>query len=877
MKILDTLVMNGPNYWSNYRKKLIAMKIDLEKYENFSTNLLPGFNDSLKQLLPSLYDHHCSKEIPGGFFQRLEEGTWLGHVIEHIALEIQYLAGMACVFGRTYETDITGVYHVIFSYQIKEAGLYAGEAAFNLVACLAAGKSYTHLEQDIQHLKNLYATETFGPSTRSIVEEAKKRGIPISYLDNIISFGQGVYQKKIWATMTSQTSGLGSDIVTDKNLTKKLLRRHYLPVPPGVVVRNLQELDEALNTIGYPMVTKPMDSNHGKGVMTNIETREKAILGFKLAAEISAKVIVEKHIFGDDFRFLVINYKVVGVARRRAPAIIGDSVHTIQELIQILNQDPKRGKDHENFLTKVKIDESTHYILADKNLTLHSVLAKGESLVLKHSNNLSVGGTATDVTESVHPINIAIAERAARLVNLDVCGVDVVTEDIGVPLYQNNGAILEINASPGFRMHLNPCQGQPINAAVPVMDMLFPPQSLSRIPVVAVTGTNGKTTVVRLMSYLAKYMHYQVGYTTTEGIYIDDHLIYCGDCSGPQSAVAVLQDPGINFAVLECARGGILRSGLGFDHCNISIITNVSNDHLGLNDIHHLEQLARVKSVVARSTFKDGYTILNADNDLTYDMRHQVECQVALFAMQETPRIQEHCRKGGWGIYLKDKHIILGKGKQHQLLAHIDEFPITLHGKSECMIENLLPVILAGVLLNFPFETIITALKTFTPTPDNLPGRMNIFDFKKFKVMVDYAHNEAAFEALSKYMQQIESSKKVGIIAATGDRQADDIQKVGYYAANIFDEVIIRHDKNGRGRSNEELTNLLLTGIENSKAKPQVKIISDEKEAIQYAMHHALPGTFIYYFGEDVLDTIHYMQTESQSLFDLPLKEKAVL
>lgn len=867
MKILNTLVMAGPNYWSNNRKKLIVMKINLEKYEDFPTNLLPGFNESLQQLLPSLYEHRCSERQVGGFYQRLAEGTWLGHVIEHIALEMQHLAGMNCVFGRTYEAEAKGIYQVIFSYKIPDAGLYAGEAAFNLVKTLAAGKVYTNLQNDIEYLKRRYEKEKLGPSTYSILKEAKHRKIPITYLDAVILLGQGIHQRKIWATMTSQTSGLASDIATDKDLTKKILAFHYLPVPRGKVVKTQQDLQETLEDLDYPVVTKPVDGNHGNGITTHIDSYRKALIGFNLAKDISPKVIVEQHIYGDDYRFLVVNYKVVAVARRRPATVIGDGIHSIRALIDEINQNPKRGSGHENYLTTIKVDASTLSILAEKNLSLASILPQDTEVAVKHGSNLSVGGTATDVTAIVHPLNISIAERAARLVNLDICGIDIVAKNITMPLFNDNGAILEINASPGFRMHLNPCGGTAINVAAPVLDMLFPNNAPSRIPLVAVTGTNGKTTVVRLLARLAKAMQYKVGFTTTEGIYVDEHMIYQGDCSGPESAQRVLQDPWVNFAVLECARGGILRSGLGFDHCNVSIITNVTNDHLGLNDIHSLKQLAEVKSVVARSTLVDGYTILNADNDLVYDMRHDVSCNIALFSMSKTERIQEHCNNNGWAVYIKSKKVFLQKGREKpQFLAHIADFPVTLGGTAACMVQNILPVILAGALLEFPLDGMVQVLHNFTPTPDNLPGRMNIFEFENFKVMVDYAHNEAAFEELKKYMHHVQSPKKVGIISATGDRKPDDIQKIGFYAAEIFDEVIIRHDKDGRGRTNDELTELLMQGINTSSSTPEVKIISDEKQAIQHAMDQCMPGTFIYYFGEDVLTTINYMQKEARLL-----------
>ncbi|RUR09433.1 cyanophycin synthetase [Legionella sp. km772] len=604
MKILRTQVLNGPNYWSNFRKNLIVLTLDLEQYEELPTNYLHGFNEALSQLIPSLFEHRCSIGTAGGFIQRLHEGTWLGHVIEHVALELQTLAGMDCGFGRTYSTSKTGVYEVIFSYKIEEAGLYAGEAAFNLVAHLAAGQEYSQLEQDLQHLKEIAQREQLGPSTEALVKEAYQRKIPYRNVPNssLIIFGQGAHQKKMWATVSSQTNSIGVEIASDKALTKKMLRSSFIPVPQGKTIRNLEDLEKALLILNFPLVIKPFNGNHGRGVLTNINTKEKAILGFELAKKISHKVIIEEFIPGDDYRFLVVNYQVVAVAKRTPALIKGDGVNTVKQLIDQVNADPQRGIGHENILTAIKVDEETSAILIENNLSLDSVLPLNHILYLKSTANLSSGGTASDVTELVHPSNIKLAEKVARLIDLDICGIDVVAESINKPIQNNNGAVIEVNAGPGLRMHLQPTLGLPRNVAAPILDMLYPVGSSATIPVIAITGTNGKTTVTRLTAYLAQKAKYKVGFSTSEGIYSNGQLSYEGDCSGPLSARAILTDPSINFAVLECARGGILRSGLAFDECDISIITNISEDHLGLKEIHTLDELARVKSVVAHST-----------------------------------------------------------------------------------------------------------------------------------------------------------------------------------------------------------------------------------------------------------------------------------
>jgi cyanophycin synthetase len=861
MKILTLKVLNGPNYWSNYRKKLIEMKLDLEAYEHLPTNLIDGFNERLQTLRPTLFTHRCSIGTEGGLFKRMEEGTWLGHVIEHVALELQCLAGMDCGFGRTFSAHETGVYHVVFAYETAAAGEYVAKAAVTLVEMLAKGEAYPTLDQDIETLKNIFEQDKLGPSSQAIVDEANRRNIPVTPIHgSLIKLGQGKHQKTIWATMSSATSAIGMDIAANKDLTKQILDAHFIRVPEGIMVHSLEALNEAVKQLGFPLVIKPLNSNHGKGISTNINALEKAISGFKLAQKTCREVIVEKYITGDDYRFLIVNYRVVAVARRTPAMIVGTGVHTVQALIDEVNNDPKRGSAHENYLTTIKIDEATLQILEENGFSLSTIVPKDKVIYLKYAANLSTGGTAVDVTAEVHPYNLRLAERIARLIDLDICGIDLISPDIKVPFNENDAAVIEVNASPGFRMHLSPNQGSARNVARPVIDMLYPPGSLARVPTVAVTGTNGKTTVVRLIAHLASQMGHHVGFTTTEGIYLNGELVYQGDCSGPQSAKMVLQNSLVDFAVLECARGGILRSGLGFDSCDISIITNISSDHLGLNDIHTLEQLAKVKSVVAQSTAPDGYAILNAENDLVYALKKDLTCHVALFGMEENERIKAHCLEGGLAAYIQNEVIVVQKAHQKNELIHLKEIPLGFQGTALLMIQNILPAVLAGIISHFPKEKLLDALRHFYPTADNLPGRMNLFNFDTYQVMVDYAHNEAAFLEIKHYLNALNCIKKVGIIGATGDRRPEDIQKIGYYAALIFDEIIIRHDQDGRGKTNQELTELLMQGITLSSFQPEVKIISEEFEAIEYAMNAATPGTFIYYTVDDVFVGVEHMK-----------------
>ncbi|MBA2650387.1 MAG: cyanophycin synthetase [Legionella sp.] len=860
MKILGVQVLKGPNYWS--KDRVIVLNLDLGPYEYLPTNELPSFNESLKQLMPSLYTHRCSIGTEGGFYKRLEQGTWLGHVLEHIALELQTLAGMNCGFGRTIGTAKTGIYDVVYEFVSEKAGLYAGKLALDIVTCLAEGGHYSQLADQLGILRNIYIANKLGPSTQALVDEAIKRNIPVAYAENssFVRFGQGCHQQRMWATVSSHTSSIAVDIASNKDMTKNLLKSHFIPIPKGVLIETLEEMDKALLEIDFPLVVKPLNGNHGRGILTHIYTREKALIGFALAKQISEKIIVEQQIPGDDYRFLVINYKLVAVAKRTPARIIGTGFHSVQQLVDIANEDPNRGPYHENILTKIEIDEVSLSIMKEKNLHVDSILPKDEVVYLKGIANLSAGGTAMDVTDMVHPINIKLAERIARIINLDICGIDIIAQSISSPIGSNNGAVIEVNAGPGFRMHLYPTQGKPRNVAAAVLDMFYPEGQPAHIPVVAVTGTNGKTTVVRLIAHLAKIVKHCVGFTTTEGIYINDELIHAGDCSGPLSAGAVLSNPMVDYAVLECARGGIIRSGLGFDQCDISIITNISEDHLGLEEIETLEQLTRVKAVVAFSTKKTGYAILNAEDPRLVLLSKELQCNIALFGLCDNAIIKAHCKSGGMACYIENDFIVVKHGKNKKQLAQIPDIPLTFKGSASCMIMNLLPAALAGVISGFSLEKIAAAMREFLPVPNTLPGRMNIFNFDKYNLMIDYAHNEGAYIELKNYFSQLKDKRKIGIIGAVGDRKDSDIQKIGFYSAQIFDEIIIKHDKDSRGSTNERLTTLLKEGIMHSQLQPKIDVITDEFEAVQHAINNSCDKTFIFYSPENVFKAIEFIE-----------------
>jgi len=774
MKIREINAMRGPNFWSIRRHKLIVMVLDLEEMEELPTNKIDGFAERIRKMFPSMYSHRCSEGCEGGFFMRVDEGTWMGHVIEHIALEIQTLADMDTGFGRTRGYGEKGVYNVVFSYIEESVGRYAAKAAVRICEALIAAEPYD-LEDDIQRMRELRESERLGPSTGSIVSEAQSRGIPWIRLNkySLVQLGYGANQKRIQATVTSETSSIGVELACDKEDTKYLLEQAEVEVPRGDIISRESGLEDACRYVGYPLVIKPIDGNHGRGITVDINNYEDALEAFNIAKEVSRRVIVEKYVTGEDYRLLVINHNFVAAAKRTPAHVVGDGKSSIAQLVEEVNKDPRRGYGHEKVLTAITINDLTKTIIAGAGYTVDSVLKEGERLILKDTANLSTGGTAEDVTDIVHPANVSMAERISKIIDLDICGIDVMTSDISQPLSDTGGAVLEVNAGPGFRMHLAPTTGLPRNVAAPVVDKLFPQKGdTGRIPIVAITGTNGKTTTSRLIAHIAKMNGQRVGYTTSDGVYIQNRMLMKGDCTGPASAEFVLKDPTVNFAVLECARGGLLRAGLGFKKCDVAIVTNVSADHLGLKGIHTVEQLARVKAVIPETVLPDGYAILNADDDLVYEMRRNINCNLALFSMDENnPRIKALQRIGGITAIYENGYVTLCRGEWKMRLMKAESIPLTYGGKARFMIQNILPAVIAANVQGISIEDTKAALETFIPSASSTPGRLNLFKFKNFDILLDYAHNPAGMRALQKFTDNLDATVKVGIIAGIGDRR----------------------------------------------------------------------------------------------------------
>ena len=858
MRILKIQTLRGPNYWSIRRHKLIVMRLDLENIAETPTNEVPGFYEGLVEALPSLEGHFCSPGCRGGFLMRVREGTMMGHVVEHVALELQDLAGMHVGFGRTRETSTSGVYQVVFEYLNEEAGRYAGRAAVRLCQSIVDRGRYpkAELEQDLQDLKDLWRDAALGPSTETLIKEAEKRGIPWMQLGArfLIQLGYGVNQKRVQATMTDNTGILGVELACDKEATKRILANAGIPVPRGTVINFLDDLEEAIEQVGgYPIVIKPLDGNHGRGISINITSKEEAEAAYDSARQVSRSIIVERYYTGRDHRVLVVDGKLVAVAERVPANVIGDGKSTIFELIEETNKDPNRGEGHDNVLTKIELDRTSYQLMEKQGRTLNTVLPKGEICYLRATANLSTGGSAVDRTDEIHPENVWLAQRIVKIIGLDIAGIDIVTADISRPLREVDGVIVEVNAAPGFRMHVAPSQGIPRNVGGAVMDMLFPSDKTSRIPILAVTGTNGKTTTTRLLAHIFKQTQKVVGYTTTDGTYIGDYLVEVGDNTGPQSAQLILQDPTVEVAVLETARGGILRSGLAFENANVGVVLNVTSDHLGIGDIDHIEQLAHLKSVVAEAVFPDGYAVLNADDPRVAAMAEKTKANIAYFTMNpDAELVRKHIQQGGVAAVYENGYLSILKGDWTHRIERAENIPLTMGGRAPFMIANALAASLAAFVQNVSIEQIRGGLNTFRASVSQTPGRMNLFNLGNYHALVDYAHNPASYAALGAFVRNWTSGKRVGVIGGPGDRRDEDFIMLGKLAAEIFDSIIVKEDDDTRGRVRGTAADFIVRGIKEANPNREYETILNETEAVNKALDTAPDNSLIVILPESI-------------------------
>ena len=874
LRIVSTRVYRGPSVWSY--QTAIHLVVDLGSLEDFPTDTLPGFTDALLEALPGLENHTCSRGHRGGFVERMREGTWLGHVAEHVALQLQQEAGHDLRRGKTRQVKgERGRYNVLYSYSDERVGRAAGELAVRLVNHLVRADEGFAFTTELERFLLQAQRTAFGPSTQAIVEEAVSRDIPWIRLNeaSLVQLGQGVHAKRIRATMTSETSSIAVDIASDKELTLRLLSQAGLPVPRSEAVRDVDSAVALAERIGYPVVTKPLDGNHGRGVCLDLRDTDAVRAAYPRSEEESRRgwVIVETFVSGRDYRCLIVGGHMVAVAERVPAHVVGDGRHTVGELVELTNADPRRGVGHEKVLTRIAVDAAAIDLVRTQGLAMDDVPDDGRTVRLTLTGNMSTGGISVDRTFEAHPENVEIAEEAARVIGLDIAGIDFICPDIAEPVRETGGAMCEVNAAPGFRMHTHPTVGEPQFITKPVVDMLFPPGAPSRIPIVAVTGTNGKTTTSRMISHVFKGMGRKVGMTTTDGIIVDERLVIRADASGPRSARMVLQNPRVDFAVFEVARGGILREGLGYERNDVAVVLNVAADHLGLRGIDTLEQLADVKAVLVEAVPRDGHAVLNADDPLVRAMRRRCSGEVVWFTMEPpgTPTrtmVDDHCRRGGKAVVLEPSElgdmIVVRHGRRSMQLAWTHLLPATFGGRARMNVQNSLAAAGAAFAAGAPLHYIRAGLRSFATTYYLSPGRLNEIDVAGVTVIVDYCHNAAGMRMLGDFVDrtaatmnathELGKSSVIGVVATAGDRRDADLVELGEVAADHFDVIVAREDTNRRGRAPGEAAALLVEGVrhrmadrENPPRVKQVERVLEEIDAVRHAMARANPGDLV--------------------------------
>ena len=872
MRILERGVYRGPHLYS--ATPMVRAMVDLGPLEQRPTSTIEGFADALLNLLPGLRRHGCSLGHPGGFVERLREGTWMGHVVEHVALELQTLAGHGVTRGKTRSVKgRPGVYNVMVAYQEEPVALAAVRLAFELVDSLLPAdlRGLEGLEQladapdgpfdypaRLIGLTRLAERSSLGPSTRALAEAARRRGIPVRRLNDmsLLQLGWGSRQQRLQASITGATSHLAVEAAGNKALAKSLLEAAGLPVPRGEVVRTLAGAQEAAARIRGPVVTKPLDGNHGRGVSVGLKTPEQVAFGFEQAIAHGRRVIVEEQYVGADYRALVVDGKLAAVAERRPPTVRGDGKRSIRALIEAVNADPRRGEGHEKVLTRLKHGPAMDAVLAEQGLTLDSVPEPGRTVKLAGTANLSTGGEAIDRTDVIHPENRRICEDAARAVGLDVAGIDLLCPDITRPVRETGGGIVEVNAAPGLRMHLHPSEGTPRDVAGPIIDSLYPKGARSRIPVIAITGTNGKSTTVRMVAHMFQLQGKTVGFTTTSGIYRNGELLKKADASGPKSARQILADPRVDVAVLETARGGIVREGLGFDLCAVGAVLNISEDHLGLGGVNDIRDLADAKQVVVESVARRGHSVLNADDPMTLRMARYARGQIIWFTLKtedEMPgQMLKHVAEGGTLLGLDatlgGETLVIRRGETVTPIVEAAQIPATFGGTARFNIANALAAAAIGVAEGLSPFAIQEALASFQTDFEHNPGRMNLHRTHGFTVIVDYAHNPAALTALGEVIRRMRSSygRVIGMVSIPGDRRDEDLKAMGRIATDIFDHIVFRERPDGRGRAAGEVLRLMTEGAREAGCpKHRIAALLGEDEAVNHSLELARPGDLV--------------------------------
>ena len=868
MRILDRSVFVGPSLYAHF--PVIRLELDLERLEDWPTGRLgPEFVDALVEAVPGLAEHGCSYRTPGGLIRRMKEGegTWLGHVLEHVAIELQNMAGEDVTFGKTRSIDgRPGVYSVIYEYAQREEGIEAGELALKLLRSLVPAelRSADAVPDDWNWPE---ARDTFiryaqrralGPSTASLVKAAEERNIPWLRLNeqSLVQLGHGRYQQRIQATVTGKTSHIAVELASDKEETNKILVSLGLPAPRQELVQSEGAAKRAAARIGYPVVTKPYNGNHGRGISIRLTNEAEVVEGFLKAQAISRSVIVETYLEGDDHRLLVVNGELVAATKRTPGHVVGDGTHTIRELVEIVNRDPRRGVGHEKVLTRIELDAQAEMMMAREGVDADTVPEAGRILYLRSTANLSTGGTATDVTDIIHPDNREMAVRAIKAIGLDVGGVDFLSTNIAESYKTIGGGICEVNAAPGFRMHVAPSEGKSRDVAGPVIDMLFPSGAPSRVPIAAITGTNGKTTTSRMLAHIAKMTGYTPGLTSTDGVYIDGQRTVEGDMTGPVSARMVLADPQIDFAVLETARGGLLRAGMGVSKVDVGAVLNVQSDHLGMKGIDTLEQLAEVKRIVVEVA--EDCAVLNADDPNVLKMGGYTDAKVICYVTMNPSHglVREHIRAGGRACALEagvnGQMITLYDRGSHIPLLWTHLIPATLEGKALHNVQNAMFAAAMAFSMGIKLDAIRQGLRTFDSTFFQAPGRMNVFNEHPFKVLFDYGHNAHAVAAMADLAQRLDvTGRRLVVVAGPGDRRDEDLRDIAKAVAGGFDHYICRRDDGLRGRAPDEVPKLIAATLrEHGVPDDHISVIPDEQDAIDAGLRMAQPGDVLLIFAD---------------------------
>ncbi|HEV2802686.1 MAG TPA: cyanophycin synthetase [Pyrinomonadaceae bacterium] len=851
MRIDKIRTLAGPNIYNH--KPVLLMKLCLEELAETESRDVENFNERLVALLPGLAEHHCNKGRAGGFLERLETGTYFGHIVEHVALELSDGAGVPVYYGKTLYADEPGCYNVVVAYKAEQGMRFLLETAVELVSALTKNETYP-LAEKLAEARRIIARTELGPSTRAIVEAARRRNIPWFRVnrDSLVQLGYGKNRRFIQAAMTSETGGIAVEVAGDKELTKTILEQADIPVPRGRVVETVLEAVEALSDFGGTVVVKPMDGCQGKGVSLNLKTPAQVAEAFEIALGYSREVLVEEQLVGRDYRVLVVGGRLVAASERLSCHVTGDGEHTLAELIEIANRDPLRGDGHDNLLTKIKVDQVMLAHLQKHGLSLTHVPGAGERVFLRETGNLSTGGTAIDVTDEVHPDVRRLCERAARVVGLDICGLDLIASDIAQPLQPGNGFI-EANAAPGLRMHIAPSQGQPRDVGGAIIDMLYPHSAEARIPVISITGTNGKTTVTRMIGHILQEMHWCVGMTTTDGIHIGGEIVSRGDTTGPHSARVVLSDPTVEVAVLETARGGITRRGLGYDWSDISIMTNIREDHIGQDGIRSIEDLVHIKSLIAERVREGGTLILNADDEQLVRLVEKpgvrrINKQFIYFSLSDNHvLIRKYMDIGGAAFFVRDGRIIEAVGREEYEVAAVADIPVTMGGTARFQVSNVLATVAACRAHGVTRENIVAALKTFRNDEHN-PGRANLYQVGAGYVMVDYGHNPDAFEAVARMTALWQGRRVTAILGVPGDRDDSLIEASGRVAARGFQRIIIKEDKDLRGRQKGEVAGLLCRTVNAESPDRECLTVLDEIAAFSQELREMKQGDVIVVF-----------------------------